>query len=350
VGEFRFGDRKADSRAERNNYGTFEHFVAYLSLSVKPRFRPLYKVLGRLTKSLLWRPLLTATRVSSRRAGLVLMYHLIADRDGDPLGELVPPTSRRSFARQLVHLRHYYSVVELQDLQSAVAARRSGDPFPVALTFDDDLGNHVTHALPELRAAGTPATFFLCGSFLQGQPRDFWWQRLQRAVDEGADLAALLGNGSIHQLGRRMEALKPENRDVVDHELDCLATRAPESELLTMQNARRLPHIGFHTIRHDKLTELNDEQLARALTDGRAELSAVAGYPIDTIAYPHGWVDARVVEAARAKNFTIGVTCRREAVTPTADPLAFGRYEPPARVRGGEFAFDLVRTLLKSPA
>ena len=62
------------------------------------------------------------------------------------------------------------------------------EPFPVALTFDDDLGHHVTHALPELRDAQAPATFFLCGSFLE-EPRDYWWQRLQRAVDGGADVA-----------------------------------------------------------------------------------------------------------------------------------------------------------------
>jgi peptidoglycan/xylan/chitin deacetylase (PgdA/CDA1 family) len=302
-----------------------------------------------LLKPLLWRPLLFALLASNRRAGLVLLYHDVGDRDGDPRRELVPPISRARFARQLAHLRRHYCIVELVDLPAAVAARRRGEPFPVAITFDDDLGHHVTHALPELRTADAPATFFLCGAFLE-RPQDYWWQRLQRAVDGGVDMAPLLGTGTIHQLGRTMEALAPEQRDAVADHLLCLAGPAPATELLTAEDARKLPRIGFHTVRHDRLTEIDDERLARALVDGRSGLSEVAGYPVDAIAYPHGRFDSRVVEAARECDFAIGLTCNREAVTPGSDPLALGRYAPPFRGPTGEFAFGLVRTLLISPS
>jgi peptidoglycan/xylan/chitin deacetylase (PgdA/CDA1 family) len=303
-----------------------------------------------LLKSLLWRPLLLSLRASNRQAGVVLLFHDIGDRDGDLRRELVPPTSRQRFARRLAHLGRHYRLVELSQLLAAVAARRRGDPFPVALTFDDDLGHHATHALPELREADAPATFFLCGSFLEGLPRDYWWQRLQRAVDRGADVAPLLGRGTIHQHGQAMEALAPEQRDAIAEELLCLAGPPPAAELLTADDARSLPQIGFHTIRHDRLTEIDDERLTRALVDGRSGLAGVAGYPIDTIAYPHGRFDSRVVAAARERGFAIGLTCKREAVTPAADPLALGRYEPQPRRPLGEFAFDLALTLLMSPS
>lgn len=301
-------------------------------------------------KRLLWRPLLLLLLASNRRAGLILVYHDVADREGDPRRELVPPISRARFARQLAHLRRHYRLVDLLELPTAVSARRRGEPFPVALTFDDDLGHHVTHALPELRAADASATFFLCGSFLEGQPRDFWWQRLQRAVDDGADVTRLLGSGSIHQLGQAMEAMAPEQRDAVAAELGCLAGPPPAGELLTADDAVRLPHIGFHTVRHDSLTRIDDRQLTRALSDGRAGLAEVARRPVDTIAYPHGHVDSRVVTAARRSGFAIGLTCKREAVTPDANPLALGRYNPPARGAIDEFAFDLAQTLTKSPS
>ena len=300
-------------------------------------------------KPVLWLPLFLALRASNRRAGLILLYHDIADKDGDPRRELVPPISRARFARHLAHLGRHYRLVELTDLPAAVAARRRGEPFPVSLTFDDDLGHHVTHALPEVEKADAPVTFFLCGSFLE-EPRDFWWQRLQRSVDRGADVAALLGAGTIHEQGGAVEALTPERRDAVAGELLRLAGPAPASELLTAQGARRLPHIGFHTVRHDPLTRVDDQQLARAFVDGRAGLSELTGYPIDTIAYPHGDFDSRVVEGARQSHFKIGLTCEQEAVTPSSDPLAMGRYEPPTSGSMGEFAFDLVRTLLTSPS
>ncbi|MCH9736283.1 MAG: polysaccharide deacetylase family protein [Actinomycetia bacterium] len=319
-----------------------------IALRVSRRLRQLARPVLAPIKLILWRPLLGALRDSDRRAGLILLYHEVGDRDGDPRRELVPAISRVRLARQLAHLQRHYRLVELPDLPSAVAARRRGEPFPVALTFDDDRGHHATHALPELREAEAPATFFLCGSFLEDEPRDFWWQRLQRAVDGGAELAPLLGSGTIHQLGQVMEALSPEQRDAVADELECLTSAVPAGEVLTAQEARRLPHIGFHTLRHDTLTSLDDERLAHALVDGRAGLAEVAGYPVDIIAYPHGTFDSRVVEAARKSDFAMGLTCEEEAVTPDSNLLALGRYEPPAGALTGEFALDLVRILIRS--
>lgn len=286
---------------------------------------------------------------SNRRAGLILLYHDVGDRDGDACRELVPPVSRTRFAQQLAHLKRYYRPVELTELQAAAAGRRRGEPFPVSLTFDDDLGHHVSHALPELVRAGAPATFFLCGSFLE-RPTDFWWQRLQRAVDHGVDVSPLLGGGDIHTQGQAMEALTPDQREAAAEKLAELAPPVPAEQVLSAQEAARLPHVGFHTVRHHPLTGLDDAQLEHALTEGRTGLGDVAGYPVDTIAYPHGSWDSRVIEAARGSKFSIGVTCEREAVTPDSDPLALGRYEPPVRASIGEFAFDLARTLLIAPS
>jgi len=317
-------------------------------MSTGARIVALIKAIRAVVKAALWRPALRLLLASNRRAGLVLVYHDVGDRDGDSRSELVPPISRARFARQLVHLGRYYRPVELTDLQAAVATRRRGEPFPVSLTFDDDLGHHASHAMPELARASMPGTFFLCGSFLT-EPSDFWWQRLQRAVDHGVDVTALLGDGDIHRRGQAMEALTPQQREAVAETLGELAPPVPAAEVLTSEDAARLPYVGFHTVHHHPLTGLDDAQLQRALTEGRDGLGSVAGYPVDTIAYPHGSWDRRVVEAARDSRFSIGVTCEREAVTPDSDPLAMGRYEPPVRASIGEFAFDLARTLLKSP-
>lgn len=306
------------------------------------------KAIRAAAKAALWRPALQALLATDRRVGLVLLYHDVGDHDGDARSELVPPISRTRLAGQLAHLGRHYRPVELANLQAAVAARRRGEPFPVSLTFDDDLGHHLSHAMPELARANAPGTFFLCGSFLT-EPSDFWWQRLQRAVNYGVDVTALLGDGDIHRQGQAMEALSTEQREATAEALGELAPPVPVAEVLTAGGASQLSHVGFHTVRHHPLTGLDDSELERALTEGREGLGGVAGYSIDTIAYPHGSWDRRVVEAARESGFSIGVTCEREPVTPDSDPLALGRYEPPVRATIGEFAFDLARTLMKSP-
>jgi hypothetical protein len=59
------------------------------------------RTLRLVARRLLARPLGLALRLSARRTGLVLVYHALAERQGDPARELVPPQSLEAFERQL---------------------------------------------------------------------------------------------------------------------------------------------------------------------------------------------------------------------------------------------------------
>jgi peptidoglycan/xylan/chitin deacetylase (PgdA/CDA1 family) len=287
---------------------------------------------------------------SGLRAGVAIAYHSVAGRTGDPRYELVPPHSLELFEAALEHLTRRYRVVPSADLVSATAGRSRGEPFPAAVTFDDDLESHVTHALPVLRRLKITATFFLTGRTLE-RPYTFWWDRLQDAVDVGVEVpppeggeAAAVPRRGIHSLGRTVEDLSPGRRDRWADELPPGAT------------ARGLPHesvrtliaggmtVGFHTYRHDALTTLDDEHLARAMEAGRGELEAVVGRRLSEIGYPHGRADARVAAAARAGGFDIGFTTAEVAVTPADDLLLLGRINPSYRSLG-HFALQLARAL-----
>lgn len=99
--------------------------------------------------------------------------------------------------------------------------------------------------------------------------------------------------------------------------------------------------IGFHTLRHDPLPSLDADALERAMTSGRAELEAVTGEKLTTIAYPHGHMDSRVAAAARAAGFELGFTTRAQPVHPSSDPLLLGRLSPSYRSTG-HFALQLL--------
>ena len=67
-------------------------------------------------------------------------------------------------------------------------------------------------------------------------------------------------------------------------------------------------------MRHDLLTELSDDELADALSQGRDELAAVTGTRLETLSYPHGQADERVARTAREAGFVSGfVTARRRS-------------------------------------
>jgi peptidoglycan/xylan/chitin deacetylase (PgdA/CDA1 family) len=281
-------------------------------------------------------------RLSGRRRGLALVYHALAEQQGDPARELVPAHAVALFEAQVRHLEARYRVVPAHDLLPAVAARRRGGRLPVSITFDDDLASHLEHAAPALERLGLPATFFLTGASLDA-PFAFWWQRLQAAADRGLDIGAT----GIHERAAAIEAMPFEERARVAEALPAdLGEHA-----LNREGVRTLAgsgfEIGFHTLRHDRLPDLDDAALDRALRDGRAELEAVAG-PVTTIAYPHGKADARVARAARTAGFDVGFTGRYEPATDGTDPYLVGRVEPSFGTVA-DFAVQLAGALRRAP-
>jgi peptidoglycan/xylan/chitin deacetylase (PgdA/CDA1 family) len=307
--------------------------------------------------------LIWCLRLTKRKAGIALLYHAVDSRQGNPKKELSAPIEQGAFMRQLAHLRRHHQIVPPEKLLETVAARRRGQRFPVCLTFDDDLSQHIDYTMPILRRQEIPATFFLTGASLGG-PASGWWERIDRAVAAGRkprSLARFLPADpgdpdraavDIRALRRSVESLKPAQRRAFSQQLLIEFGPDPPDSGLSRSAVSQLAEagfgIGFHTRHHDTLTALNDEELMRSMNEGRAELSEVAGAPLCAIAYPHGHGNARVANAARTAGFEMGFTATRRAVTPESDPLLLGRCDT-VSVLGpslGEFAIGAALVLL----
>jgi peptidoglycan/xylan/chitin deacetylase (PgdA/CDA1 family) len=302
-------------------------------------------------------------RRSPARAGIALVFHRVGGAGGDPARDILASVSGRAFARQLEHLRRHYDVVRAAELLDAVHARKAGDPFPVAITFDDDLAGHLHTAVPALQHARVPATFFLGGYTLHG-PHPFWWEDLQQAVDDRlvtslphvapSDLRAALEREpkAIFRVAATIESLTAPQRQETTAALRGAADGHVADEGLRAEDVRSLVaagfDVGFHTLGHEALPTLGDDELARALTNGREELDAVVGKPLGLISYPHGKADDRVAAAARRAGFTFGFMTGRNVVTADTDPLLLPRM-PPA-LSAGKTALRLARAVAGSAA
>jgi peptidoglycan/xylan/chitin deacetylase (PgdA/CDA1 family) len=292
-------------------------------------------------------------RCSGLQAGLVLVYHRVEPTGGDPERELVPALGVRLLEAQLAHIAAWYRVVGPSEIVAASARRRRGEPYPVAITFDDDLRSHVRMVLPTLRRTGAPAAFFLCGASLE-RPYRFWWERLQSAVDERRELAGLAaagpptGSEGIHGLSAAIEAASADEREQIAARLAEIAGPDPVDAGMRAADVEALAaaghEIGFHTLRHDVLPTLDDAELDAALRDGRKALERSAGRTLAAIAYPHGRADARVAAAARRAGYEYGFTGVPAAVRPQSDPLLLPRIDVVTTTLG-EFARQLVGTL-----
>ena len=310
--------------------------------------RRLLRALAAATGLPLARVVDAALRRTALRAGVAVAYHRVGAPAGDPERELDPALDPAVLERQLAHLSARHRLVPASRLAAAVRLRARGEPFPVAITFDDDLASHATHAAPAAERAGATATFFLNGASLDG-PHAFWWDRLRRAVELGVELPAPAdARRPIRATGLLVEQLPAAERDAFAERLGELVGADPEDSGLRAAQVARLAaaghEIGFHTRGHHRLTDLDDDALQRELRDGRDRLAELAGAPLDTIAYPHGHADARVAAAARAAGYRAGFTTEPKAVTPTCDPLRQPRLDAPLD-SAGRLALAVARLL-----
>jgi peptidoglycan/xylan/chitin deacetylase (PgdA/CDA1 family) len=168
--------------------------------------------------------------------------------------------------------------VKLEDL--FLERRDRDDPDLVAVTFDDAYESVYSNAFPIMERHGFPGTVFVV---VERVGSTFTWA----------------------------------------HERAC----GRERTFMTWNQIRELADagwsVGSHTMTHWSLWKRNDEQLRTELEKSRKRIEDEIGRPVQTVSYPYGHVDDRVIAAAREAGYKVGVALR----TAHAGPLCVPRQE-----------------------
>ncbi|MCU1368971.1 MAG: hypothetical protein JWO77_165 [Ilumatobacteraceae bacterium] len=158
-----------------------------------------------------------------------------------------------------------------------------GDPVPadtVVVTFDDGLADFGEHAWPILRSHGLPATLYVVSDCIGGEAR---W---------------LSGFG------------------------------AP-SPMLSWDQLRALDaegcEIGAHSATHPELDTIPRSELVHEIRGSRTTLAMGLGHPVRSFAYPHGYHDRKVKEAARNAGFDSACAVRNMLSAVDDDRYAIAR-------------------------
>jgi hypothetical protein len=112
------------------------------------------------------------------------------------------------FRRQMELLRHYFTVLPLEDLAER-ARRRELPDNGVAITFDDGYRDNYTHAFSVLRELGLPATIFLTTEALDANAL-LWHDRVFDAFHRTRKTEA---RASLEAELARLRRSSPEERD-----------------------------------------------------------------------------------------------------------------------------------------
>lgn len=181
----------------------------------------------------------------------ILAYHSVA-----PVSRSRYEIAAEDFEKQMEYLSSAgYRVISLQD---ALSSMQSGcvDAKAVVITFDDGYRTLVDHAFPVLGRRGWPATVFVPVAHIGGPYESselMSWADINEAVKKGIAF-------------------------------------------------------GSHTMNHRSLPELNDEDLQYELAESRRILAAELRLSFHPLAYPYGYFDRRVADAARASGYDLALT------------------------------------------
>ncbi len=304
--------------------------------------------------------ILSPAGVSARLT--VLIFHRVL-AEPDPLFPGEPDAVR--FETQMRWLKNWFNVLPLAE---AVERLRTGSlpARAAAITFDDGYADNCTVALPILRRAGLPATFFIATGYLDGGRmwNDTVIDVMRRAKGPDLDLIPLkLGRYPVgtledrrHSLGQllgKLKYLEPGVRERLANEVAVAAHIQPPRDLmLTAGQVRTLAEsgmtIGAHTVSHPILSRVDEQQARTEMTQSKQQLEAITGSTVTLFAYPNGKpgtdYTAAHVRLAHEAGFAAAVSTGWGAATKECDIFQIPRFTPWDRT-GWRYALRLARNM-----
>lgn len=217
----------------------------------------------------------------------VLLYHSFGDRPRSGLKDFTLPCSAfdEHVAILVEYVRQGATPMLICDLAAALRGERPLPARPFAVTTDDGYDDNFA-PLMTLAEVGIPSTIYVTAEFV-GRP----------------------------------DILSPEQiRELA---------------------ANPLVDVGAHAVHHVRLDALSRAEIERELRGGRAFLREVTGTAVESVAYPHGAHDMRVLSEVARAGYTSGVAVKNMLSRPGDDHLAIARWT----VRARHTTDDLIRVM-----
>lgn len=297
---------------------------------------------------------------------VILAYHRVNEGLADPQRLIVRPDY---FSEQMDVLKNLTEPVPLPLLLDRLKKQpRNARPLS-AVTFDDGYADNFRIALPILRRAGIPATFFLEMNAMT-HPHEHWWDELERILlrpGRPDSLCIQLGDQkcrwsfeqdrfipgqfwNVHmapylvaqeayiKIAGYLRTCAFNEREKI---LDMLFVwagieRFPRDENRTLteeevkqQAADELVCIGSHSISHSCFSVLDPPQQAQEIETSRSYLENLIGRPVQAFAYPYGRMEdynLRTIHLLRKNGFQYACTTVPGLVNRWDHPLKLPRF------------------------
>ena len=277
-----------------------------------------------------------------RNSPVVIYYHRI-HKTRNPYN-LVPSLSidLELFDLHIRFLSKKCNIIPLSDVVLYYKGVLKLPPRSVAITIDDGFKDNYDNAYPILKKYGAPATIFLTTNFIDTNMLPWWdfagyaakkleersinnilgQRRSAPEIVKEAFIAYKRGVISVEELVDKLKRVGDAKRRAILKALE----DSMEPELLQIIPRQflswaeikdmSLNKIGFgsHTCSHSILTELTHEEVEREVSLSKGIIEKILGKEVDTLAYPDGMFDKKVIQVVRASGYTAAFQTSRLGV------------------------------------
>jgi peptidoglycan/xylan/chitin deacetylase (PgdA/CDA1 family) len=259
------------------------------------------------------------------------------------------------FRDQIRTVCRYFECVTMSDFVDILSGRRTPTAHTALVTFDDADSEFATFALPVLQENRCRATIMVPTNLVESD-RQLWhvrvsnlimsatpehWRALRLRADQWpGGVSAVVKEMELGGETERRAVCRAINRAldrVVDTEVEAMLTAwealvVPERHLdvhcMTWDELRALNgvEVGIesHTANHLKLTLLDPDAVVGELAESKQTIEEKLGTPVLAVAYPQGYYDAGVAEAAHQTGYRAGFTTAKEPCRyPVGSPEIF---------------------------
>jgi peptidoglycan/xylan/chitin deacetylase (PgdA/CDA1 family) len=263
-------------------------------------------------------------RLRNRHTLTVVMFHRVLPRTdlrwkgADPEWTM----STDTFSACLYFFKKHYHPISMDQLAAAQAGESALPSRSLLITFDDGWADTAEFAQPILDEQGLSALVFIAGSVID-QAAPFWQESVYRLLSANTDGMARLNRAMarchIDARLTQQQARDEQSIRSVIHALEPVdqmrlnelarALQADSNEGAAMMTTAQLKKmadsrhaIGSHGMTHQPLTKVNNlaEEVAQAK---QALTNHLGGLPIDSMSFPHGAYDSKVVASCRAMGY-----------------------------------------------
>jgi peptidoglycan/xylan/chitin deacetylase (PgdA/CDA1 family) len=276
-------------------------------------------------------------RFKEHNCSLILMYHRVIpapDRTIQP-GMLVTPST---FDSHLKLLKKKFNVVPLHSIRSRTDDSKSDKPY-CAITFDDGWKDFYDFAWPLLAKHQLPATVFLPTNFI-GTNKMFWTDEFAYLLDQRQKTSfKYLSDVGLHDTLQKIDILPGPYNIRLEKGIEFLKAfplkkiqrilcglseiwqtnvNVTQRQFMTWEEVIELKETGLisfgsHTVNHQILTTLNEEEIKAEIHDSLQVLikKQIADNSTFSFCYPNGNYSAEIANLVNQAGHDIAVTTKK---------------------------------------